>query len=65
LFAGLDEAFASGVPDGWDTTPGWRYRSPLGEAVVAGSGHCPWAENPEEFNRAFFGFLEMHFRNAP
>jgi pimeloyl-ACP methyl ester carboxylesterase len=33
-------------------------------AVVAGSGHYPWAENPDEFNRAFFGFLEMHFRNA-
>jgi pimeloyl-ACP methyl ester carboxylesterase len=32
-------------------------------AVVAGSGHYPWAENPDEFNRAFFGFLGMHFRN--
>jgi pimeloyl-ACP methyl ester carboxylesterase len=32
-------------------------------AVVAGSGHYPWAENPDEFNRAFFGFLEMHFHN--
>jgi len=32
-------------------------------AVVADSGHYPWAENPDEFNRAFFGFLEKHFRN--
>lgn len=31
-------------------------------AVVAGSGHYPWAENPSEFNRAFFGFLDRHFR---
>jgi pimeloyl-ACP methyl ester carboxylesterase len=30
-------------------------------AVVAGSGHYPWAENPEEFNRAFFGFLDRNF----
>ena len=30
-------------------------------AVVPGSGHYPWAENPEEFNRAFFGFLDRHF----
>jgi len=30
-------------------------------AVVSGSGHCPWAENPAEFNQAFFGFLERHF----
>ena len=31
-------------------------------AVVSGSGHYPWAENPAEFNRAFFGFLDRHFR---
>jgi 3-oxoadipate enol-lactonase len=31
-------------------------------AVVSGSGHYPWAENPTEFNRAFFGFLDRHFR---
>jgi pimeloyl-ACP methyl ester carboxylesterase len=31
-------------------------------AVVSGSGHYPWAENPAEFNRAFFGFLDKHFR---
>jgi pimeloyl-ACP methyl ester carboxylesterase len=30
-------------------------------AVVSGSGHYPWAENPAEFNRAFFGFLDRHF----
>jgi pimeloyl-ACP methyl ester carboxylesterase len=31
-------------------------------AVVSGSGHYPWAENPAEFNAAFFGFLGKHFR---
>jgi len=31
-------------------------------AVVSGSGHYPWAENPAEFNRAFFGYLDKHFR---
>lgn len=31
-------------------------------ATVSGSGHYPWAENPAEFNAAFFGFLNMHFR---
>jgi len=30
--------------------------------VVSGSGHYPWAENPAEFNRAFFGYLDKHFR---
>jgi 3-oxoadipate enol-lactonase len=30
-------------------------------AVVSGSGHYPWAENPDEFNRAFFGFLDKRF----
>lgn len=30
-------------------------------AVVSGSGHYPWAENPAEFNEAFFGFLGKHF----
>ncbi len=29
-------------------------------AVVSGSGHYPWAENPAEFNRHFFAFLEKH-----
>ena len=29
-------------------------------AVITGSGHYPWAENPEEFNRHFFAFLERH-----
>ena len=31
-------------------------------AVVSGSGHYPWAENPAEFNAAFFNFLGKHFR---
>ena len=30
--------------------------------VVSGSGHYPWAENPDEFNKIFFSFLD---RNAP
>jgi 3-oxoadipate enol-lactonase len=30
-------------------------------AVVSGSGHYPWAENPAEFNRAFFAFLDRRF----
>jgi 3-oxoadipate enol-lactonase len=30
-------------------------------AVVPGSGHYPWAENPEAFNAAFFAFLDRHF----
>jgi pimeloyl-ACP methyl ester carboxylesterase len=30
--------------------------------IVSGSGHYPWAENPDEFNRYFFGFLERHFK---
>ena len=30
-------------------------------AVVPGSGHYPWAENPEAYNRAYFGFLDRHF----
>jgi 3-oxoadipate enol-lactonase len=30
--------------------------------VVPGSGHYPWAENPAEFNRLLFGFLDAHFR---
>ena len=30
--------------------------------VVHGSGHYPWAENPEEFNRHFLGFLDRHFK---
>jgi len=28
--------------------------------VISGSGHYPWAENPEEFNRHFFSFLNRH-----
>lgn len=32
-------------------------------AVVSGSGHYPWAENPSEFNKAFFGFLDRRFAN--
>jgi pimeloyl-ACP methyl ester carboxylesterase len=31
-------------------------------AVVPGSVHSPWAENPSEFNRAFFVFLDRHFK---
>jgi len=31
-------------------------------AVVSGSGHYPWAENPGEFNPIFFDFLGKHFR---
>jgi pimeloyl-ACP methyl ester carboxylesterase len=30
--------------------------------IVPGSGHYPWAENPAEFNRLLFGFLEKHFK---
>ena len=30
-------------------------------AVVSGSGHYPWAENPVEFNPVLFGFLERNF----
>jgi pimeloyl-ACP methyl ester carboxylesterase len=29
--------------------------------TVPGSGHYPWAENPEEFNRFYFGYLDRHF----
>jgi pimeloyl-ACP methyl ester carboxylesterase len=29
--------------------------------TVPGSGHYPWAENPEAFNRYFLGFLSKHF----
>ncbi|MEO7403753.1 MAG: alpha/beta hydrolase [Burkholderiales bacterium] len=29
-------------------------------AIVPSSGHYPWAENPAEFNRHFFAFLERH-----
>jgi pimeloyl-ACP methyl ester carboxylesterase len=32
-----------------------------GFAVVSGSGHYPWAENPAEFNPVFFGFLQRNF----
>jgi 3-oxoadipate enol-lactonase len=28
--------------------------------IVAGSGHYPWAENPADFNRILFGFLDRH-----
>ena len=28
--------------------------------VVSGSGHYPWAENPAEFNKLFFSFLQRH-----
>jgi 3-oxoadipate enol-lactonase len=28
--------------------------------IVPGSGHYPWAENPAEFNKIFFGFLDRH-----
>jgi len=31
-------------------------------ANVSGSGHYPWAENPAEFNAAFFGYLDRHFK---
>lgn len=31
---------------------------------VSGSGHYPWAENPEEFNRYLFGFLDRQFPAA-
>jgi pimeloyl-ACP methyl ester carboxylesterase len=30
-------------------------------AVVTGSGHYPWAENPVEFNPIVSGFLGRHF----
>jgi 3-oxoadipate enol-lactonase len=30
-------------------------------ATVSGSGHYPWAENPAEFNRALFAFLDKNF----
>ena len=29
-------------------------------AVVEGSGHYPWAEKPDEFNRHLSGFLQRH-----
>ena len=29
--------------------------------IVPGSGHYPWAENPAEFNRFYFGFLDRNF----
>jgi pimeloyl-ACP methyl ester carboxylesterase len=32
--------------------------------VVPGSGHYPWAENPADFNRYYFGFLDRHFPTA-
>ena len=38
-----------------DMIPGAQF------AVVSGSGHYPWAENPAEFNPVFFGFLERNF----
>jgi 3-oxoadipate enol-lactonase len=28
--------------------------------VVPGCGHYPWAENPQEFGKLFFGFLDRH-----
>ena len=28
--------------------------------IVPGSGHYPWAENPTDFNKIFFGFLDKH-----
>jgi hypothetical protein len=31
-------------------------------AVVSGSGHYPWAENPAEFNPILFGFSWKAFR---
>jgi 3-oxoadipate enol-lactonase len=33
--------------------------------VVPRSGHYPWAENVEDFDRSFFGFLERRFAAAP
>jgi len=33
-------------------------------AVVSGSGHYPWAENPAEFNPILFDFLGKHFGHA-
>ena len=39
-----------------DMIPGCEF------GVVSGSGHYPWAENPAEFNRYFFGFLDRNFR---
>ena len=38
-----------------DMIPGCEF------AVVPGSGHCPWAENPAAFNRDFFAFLDRRF----
>ena len=29
--------------------------------TVSGSGHYPWAENPAEFNRHYFDFLDRNF----
>jgi len=29
--------------------------------VVPGSGHYPWAENPEAFNRHYFAYLDRYF----
>jgi len=46
---------AAGMRRVADMIPGSEF------GVVPGSGHYPWAENPAEFNRLFFGFLDRHF----
>jgi 3-oxoadipate enol-lactonase len=37
-----------------DMVPGAEF------AIVSGSGHYPWAENPAEFNQYLFAFLDRH-----
>ena len=47
---------AAGMKRVADMIPGCEF------GTVPGSGHYPWAENPEGFNRHFFGFLDRHFK---
>lgn len=47
---------AAGMKRVADMIPGCRF------AVVPRAGHYPWAENPADYNRAFFSFLDEHFR---
>ncbi|HUF81475.1 MAG TPA: alpha/beta hydrolase [Burkholderiales bacterium] len=47
---------AAGMKRVADMIPGCEF------AVVQGSGHYPWAENPQGYNQAYFGFLDRHFK---
>jgi 3-oxoadipate enol-lactonase len=46
---------AAGMKRVADMIPGCEF------GVVSGSGHYPWAENPEAFNGFFFDFLRRNF----